>query len=550
MSDETVRNASRVVILGGGFGGVTVARELEALARKHREPLQITLISQTNYLLFLPMLPEAAAGSVELTHVLSPLRSLLPRVDIRVERVEAIELASHTVTSRDAATGDVHQIEWDRLVIALGSTVKLDGLQGVAEHGLPIKTIGDALNIRNRAVHMLEAAAAMPSREAREPLLTFVVCGAGFSGVEMAAELRDFLLESAKLAPRIQPDEIRVLLLQGGDRILPEISEGLAGFAHRKLAERGVEVWLNARLASATATRVHLQDGRVISSRSLIVAIGAGPNPVLPPLDLPKERGRLRVDDTLRIEGRDDVWALGDCAAVPLRGGEGFAPPTAQFALREGHTVAQNVLASVRGTAAETFGFKGLGQMVSLGHRSAVAELGSKIRLAGLPAWILWRTFYLMRLPGLDRKLRVWLDWNLDLIFPRDLAQLNVERTERLAAAHYDPGEEIIRQDERADAFYVIERGEVAVIRTEDGQERELARLGVGESFGEVALLRHQRRNATVRALTPVDVVVVSRTDFDQLMTSWRTLATAVESSVQNREALPSLARASEPVEH
>ncbi|MFN0070207.1 MAG: FAD-dependent oxidoreductase [Chloroflexota bacterium] len=536
----TIRSSSsprRVVILGGGFGGVTVAQELEKLTRGDARAVQVTLVSQTNYLLFLPMLAEAAAGSVELTHVLSPLRALLPKTDIRVEMVESIDLASRTVATRDAATMATHVLQWDALVIALGSTVSLTGMQGVAEHGLPIKTIGDALSIRNRAVHMLEAAAAMKSRDARASLLTFVVCGAGFSGVEMAAELLDYLVDSVKLYSHIDRSEIRIVLLQSGARILPEISEKLAAFAHRKLQARGVEIRLGARLASATATRVHLTDGHTIATRTLIVAIGAGPNPVLAPLDVPKERGRLRVDERLQIIGRDDVWALGDCAAVPLSEPGIFAPPTAQFALREGHTVGKNVHAALTGRTPTTFQFRGLGQMVSLGHHSAVAELGGRVQLAGLPAWLLWRSFYLMRLPGLDRKLRVWLDWNLDLFFRRDLAQLNVERSERIASANYDVGEDIISQGDLADAFYVIERGEVQVLRMEDGREREVARLGPGDTFGEVALLRQQRRNATVRALTLVEVIVVTRGDFDQLVGTWRALATTIESAAVSRNS-------------
>src|SRR5215203_143461 len=416
----------RVLMLGGGFGGVTVAQTLQKLARKRAPRIRVTLVSQTNYLLFLPMLAEAAAGSVELTHILSPLRSLLPRTTIRVEMVQSIDLDTHTVETRDAATTESHTLFYDTLVVALGSSVNLAGLQGVAEHGLPFKTIGDALNIRNRAVHMVEAAAAMSDPSMRAPLLTFVVCGAGFSGVEMAAELYDYLVDSVDLYPSIDRSEIKVVLLQRGQRILPEIGEKLAAFAHRKLSERGVEVRLGAQLQSATATHVHLANGQVIASRSLIVAVGASPNPVIQPLDVPKERGRLLVDATMRLQGRDDVWAVGDCAAVPLVDGSGFAPPSAQFALREADTLARNVYARLKGDALVPFRFRGMGQMVSLGHQSAVAELGNKFRLAGLSAWIAWRSFYLMRLPGLDRKLRVWLDWNLDLLFRRDLAQLNV----------------------------------------------------------------------------------------------------------------------------
>jgi NADH dehydrogenase len=527
----------KVLILGGGFGGVSAAQTLDKLRGASRDAIDVTLVSQTNYLLFYPMLAEAASGGVELTHILSPLRRQLPNVSVRVEEIQSVDLQAHTVETRDAATRETHILDWDALVIALGSSVNLAGMPGVAEHGLPFKTIGDALNIRNRAMHMVEAAAAIADHEERLPLLTFVVCGAGFSGVEMAAELYDYLIDSIGLYPSIDTSEIHVILLQGGERILPELSEGLARFAHRKLQERGVEVCLGARLKSATATHVHLTDGRVIASRSLIVAIGASPSSVIQRLEVPKERGRLLVDPTLLLQGREDVWAVGDCAAVPLMDGSGFAPPSAQFALRQGRTAGANVHAYLTGRAPERFKFRGLGQMASLGHRSAVVEIGPRLHLSGLPAWLIWRTFYLMRLPGLDRKLRVWLDWNLDLFFRRDPVQLNVERTDRMTSSFYDAGELIIREGDNADAFYVIERGEALVFQDDEGVEREIARLGAGDSFGEMALLQHQRHDVSVRALTAVDVVVLTRTDFDQLMSTWRTFAATIKEAATERES-------------
>jgi NADH dehydrogenase len=280
---------------------------------------------------------------------------------------------------------------------------------------------------------------------------------------------------------------------------------------------------------------VTLQGGETIDAQTLIVAIGAAPNPVLRQLDLPIERGRLKVDETLRLAGQSPVWALGDCAAVPHpRTGEA-APPTAQFALREGKTVARNIVAAIQGRRPSRFGFTGMGEMVSLGSGSAVAELFGRLKVAGLPAWLMWRTFYLLRLPGLERKVRVWLDWNLDRVFSRDLVQLSVQRTERVAHEHYDAGQAIIQQGDLADAFYVIVRGSVQVERDEDGEERVLARLGQGDSFGELGLLQHRRRAATVRALEPVDVLVLGRSDFDLLAGTWKNLGDSLEALARTR---------------
>jgi NADH dehydrogenase len=298
-----------------------------------------------------------------------------------------------------------------------------------------------------------------------------------------------------------------------------------------------VEIRLGSRLASATADHVTLESGERIDTHTLIVAIGSSPNPVIQQLGLEMDRGRIKVGETMRYAGQAPVWALGDCAAVPLPKSNNVAPPTAQFALRQGKTVARNVVAAIEGRPPARFTFTGLGEMVSLGHGTAVAELFGKIKLAGPLAWIMWRTFYLMRLPGLERKVRVWLDWNLDRLFSRDLVQLSVQRTERVTHAHYEAGEAIISQGELADAFYVIVRGTVAVIREEDGQETELARLSDGDSFGELGLLQHRRRGATVRAVEPVDVIALGRSDFDLLAGTWKNLNQSLEEVARTRTA-------------
>ena len=526
------------MILGGGFGGVAVAQELERLVPRLGRPVEVTLVSQSNYLLFVPMLAEAAAASIGLTHILSPLRGLLRRTRIRVECVDSIDLAGRTVTTRHPSAHREQVLPWDYLVIALGNVVSLANLPGVAQHGLPIKNIGDALQIRNRALEMLEAAENATDPDERRRMLTFVVAGGGYSGVEIAAELNDFVRESESVAyPVIEPADVRVVLVHSGQRILPELSPSLAEFAQRKLAERGVEIRLGARLAAATADQVILQGGERIEANTLVVAIGACPNPVVQQLGVAMERGRLAVDPTLRLVGQSAVWALGDCAAVPHPATGQPAPPTAQFALREGRTVARNIVAAIRGRPPRRFTFTGLGELVSLGHRSAVAELFGRFQVAGPLAWVLWRGFYLSRLPGLDRKLRVWLDWSLDLLFPRDLVQLNVQRSERVAHAHYEPGQAIYRQGDPADAFYVIVRGTVQVVRDEGGQETELGRLKEGESFGEAALLQHRRRSATVRALEPVDVIALGRTDFDLLAGTWKQLSQSLEELAASRTA-------------
>jgi NADH dehydrogenase len=524
----------KVLILGGGFGGVTVAQQLEKTFGNDPS-VEVTLVSRDNYLLFVPMLPEVASGSIELTHILSPLRRLCPHTSIRTEVVRSIDLENRRVVTVHPSTRDEFELNYDQLVIALGNVTDLSGMPGMAQHGMPIKTIGDALHIRNHVLDMLEGADALQDPAERKRMLTFVVAGGGFSGVEVAAELNDFVREICTAYHHLDSGEVRVLLLHGGDRILPELSADLALYAQRKLAQRGVEIRLNTRVAAATATEVVLKDGRRIDTRTAVVAIGAASNPVVAVLPAEKERGQLVVDEYLELKGRPGVWALGDCArTLNPRTGQP-SPPTAQFALRQGTIVATNVAAALGRSTRRRFGFTGLGQLVSLGRRMAVAEVKG-LKLSGVIAWIMWRSFYLFRLPGLERKIRVLIDWNLDLLFRRDIVQLNVGRTERFAMAHYEPGDNIVRQGEPADLFYLIVKGQVQVLRQDDGQERELTRLGPGESFGEVGLLKMQRRNATVRALEPVDVLSVERSGFRFMIDHWSQVAAIVQVQADQRD--------------
>jgi NADH dehydrogenase len=449
--------------------------------------------------------------------------------------VQSIGLASRTVTTVHASTREATVLPYDQLVIALGMVIDLSSVRGVHHHGLPIKTIGDALQIRNQVLDMLEGADAVQDPAERRRMLTFVVAGGGFSGVEVVAELNDFIREVCTEYRRLDPAELRIVLVHSGERILPELSEGLARYAHRKLVERGVEIQLRKRLAAATATEVVLSDGSHLNSRTLVVAIGAEPNPIVARLPAVKERGRLVVDEYLQLVGQPGVWALGDCARVPNPQTGEASPPTAQFALREGKTVATNVAAALGYGKRRRFQFTGLGQLLSLGRRSGVAEIRGGLRLSGLPAWMLWRAFYLMRLPGLERKIKVLLDWTLDLPFRRDLVQLNVGRTQTFTTAHYEAGEEIVRQGDRADLFYVVLKGQVQVVNQSDDGPREVARLGPGEYFGEIGLLKSQPRNATVRALESVDVLSLERPDFEMLVQNWDQLSSMLEQQAQSR---------------
>ena len=527
--------AARVVVLGGGFAGVAVASTLERQAP--RGLLDVQIVNRDNFALFHPMLPEVAGGGIEAHHILSPLRQLCPRSTVTVGAVQEVDLDRRLVTVAHGPHEQQTTIPYDLLVVAVGAVTNFSEVTGMAQHAFALKTIGDALHLRNHVVNMLEEADVETDPDLRRELLTFVVAGGGFSGVEMVAELNDFVVAASRYYSRVDPRDVRVVLLHGGHRILPELSEDLAAFAAAHLERRGIEVRLKTMLDGATENDCLLKGGETIPSRTLVCTIGTANNPLIGKLSCSKdERGRLLVTPELEITDRPGVWGLGDCAVVPNEATGKPSPPTAQFAQREGRLAAQNILAHLSGKPKTPFSYHGAGQLVSLGRRSAVAEVfGAKV--SGFPAWWLWRTVYLGKLPGVARKTRVALDWTLDLLFGRDITQLPLDRAERVGRAHYEPGDEIIQQGDFGDRFYVIADGEVDVIREGvDGSEAVISRLGEGEFFGEMALLQGKlKRNATVRAVTAVNVVSLARDDFTVLAREWSGLKKLIDENVEER---------------
>lgn len=528
----------RILILGGGFGGVATAQELQK--RLPRNSFEIHLVSQENFSLFTPMLPEVAGGGIETRHILNPLRQACPNAIVTIGLVVDIDLQRRSVTVVRGWHQDRDELAYDYLVIALGAVTNFSEVNGMAQHAFSLRTLGDALYIRNHVIAMLEEADSEDDPARRREQLTFVVAGGGFSGVETMAELRDLIRGAARHYRRINPREIRLVLLHMMDRLLPELSEDLGAFALRSLERSGVEVRLRTLLAGATESEALIKDADDIPTRTLICTVGTAANPALASLACKKdERGRIVVTPSLEVEGWPGVWALGDCAAVPLAGSDRPAPPTAQFALREGTLVARNVAAAIRGGERSSFTYKGLGQFVSLGHRNAVVEAPGGIKLSGFLAWWMWRTYYLGRLPGLSRKMRVAFDWSLDLVFGRDITQLPLSRGQRIGRFHYEAGDIIVRQGDPADLFYVIAEGEVEIVRAGPGEgDTVIAKLGTGEYFGEMALLGGSgKRSATVRALTAVNLVTLGRDDFTLLARSWSSLHAQLQEGMRGKSS-------------
>jgi NADH dehydrogenase len=419
-----------IIIIGGGFAGVCTALGLEKKFL-HDEDVEITLISAENFVLFTPMLPEVPSSSIEAKHIISPLRAFFRKVKFQNKEVHSIDLASRVVVASHCSACELSRLRFDHLVLALGSKTNFHDIPGVAEHAFSMKTLSDAMMLRNHIVDVFEHADLQDDPRAREAMLTFVVAGGGFAGVETVAELKDFAFAAQPFYRNVQPREVKVILIHSGPRILPEIDESLAEYALKKLKERCVEVRLNTRLTCAEHSWVELGDKERIPTRTLIWTAGVKPSALVAGLPVPKTaNGTLTVNGHLEVPGFPGVWALGDCASVPdAKTGEP-CPPTAQHATQEGRVVAHNIAASLGGGPKRSFSYKTLGVLASLGRKSAVAQIW-RLRFSGFFAWWLWRTIYLFKLPGLERKVRVAMDWTLDLFFHRDIVLLKVFMSEK-----------------------------------------------------------------------------------------------------------------------
>jgi NADH:ubiquinone reductase (H+-translocating) len=425
-------NDRRIVIVGGGFAGVTLARRLE---RRLPAGWQIDLLSQDNYITYNPLLPEVVGASLLPGHVVAPLRQMVKRTRVCMVQVTDVDLAGKTVSYLGEGPGS---LRWDQLVLACGQRANLGLVRGMATYALPLKTLGDALFLRNRVISRLEQAELNPDPLARRWLTTFVVVGGGFSGVEVAGELVDFLHASLRYYPRLPRDDCRVVLLHGGARLLPELSPSLGDFSYRKMRMDGLDIRLDARAALVDDRGVHLDSGEFLPAGTVVCTIGTAPNALVDALPLPKERGRIATAPDMAVPGHEGVWALGDCAAVPNAHDGRASPPTAQFAERQARVLAGNILARIHGRPTAYFAYAPVGQLASIGHNKAVAELFG-LRIAGFVAWLLWRGVYLLKIPTLARKVRLYLEWNWAMFFPPDIAHLGYARTRRMTVVPGKP---------------------------------------------------------------------------------------------------------------
>jgi NADH dehydrogenase len=413
----------KVLILGGGFGGVYTALTLERVL-KPEDRTEVTLISPENFFLFTPMLAEIVSSQIDTSHAINPIRRMFRRTRFIEGIAISLDLAGRSVRVRHP-NGDEREYRYDHLVLALGAQTGYFGMKDVEEHAYTAKTLADAIRLRNRIIALLEVAEIEREPRARAETLTAVITGGGFTGVEMAGEINDLFRSAAKSYPSIEQSEIRVILLEARERILPEFDQRLAEFAANRLQAGGVEVRTGTQVTGASATEVRIKDGHPIPSRTLIWTTGVAPLTFIADSDLPQTgRGWLKADDHMRVDGLFGVWALGDCAQIPNPLQPGHSQPAlAQHGMREASRLGKNIAAVIRGQPTKPFVYRTLGQMATLGHYNGIATLGP-IRVSGFAAWFLWRSYYLFRLPRLEKRMRVATDWAVDLVFGRDISQI------------------------------------------------------------------------------------------------------------------------------
>ncbi|GAA3139307.1 NAD(P)/FAD-dependent oxidoreductase [Planomonospora alba] len=412
----------RILILGGGYVGMYTALRLQR--RLRRGEARVTVVDSDSYMTYQPFLPEAAAGSIEPRHVVVPLRAVLKRCEVVNGWAVGVDLRARTVEVQPSQ-GPSRTLGYDFLVVAPGSVSRLLPIPGVAECGIGFKTVEEAIHLRNHVLAQLDVASSTDDPEVRSRALTFVFVGGGYAGVEALAELEDMARDACRYFPSIHPGDMHWVLVEATDRILPEVGPDMGRWTIEQLRARGIDVRLNSLVRSAENRRVVLDDGSVFNASTLVWTAGVKPHPLVQASGLPlDERGRIKATAELTVEGHPNVFTAGDCAAVPdlTKPGQTCAP-NAQHAVREARTLADNLVATLRGSERRPYRHAYAGSVASLGLHKGVAQIyGRKVR--GFPAWFMHRTYHLSRVPTLNRKVRVLVDWTLSLFFPREITSL------------------------------------------------------------------------------------------------------------------------------
>ena len=471
-----------VVITGGGFAGAYCARTLSRLWGSDAGR-RVGLIADQNILVFQPMLAEVAGAALSPLSVVNPLREFCGHANVLRGKIRDIQFEERRVILDAGVYTSNISIEFNHLVIALGGIVDLSRVPGMTEHGLVLKNVGDALHLRRTLIHRLEEANLSNSPEIIRRLLTFVVVGGGYSGVETAGQVLDLIADVKSLYQNLKYSPSRVVLVHSGPFLLPDIGEPLGRYAEEQLRSRGLEIRLNSRVTAITATKAVIDNGECIETCCVVSTIGNAPHPLVTALakryNLSQIKGRLVTEPTMQVKGNPNIWSIGDCAAIPL-GDQPTCPPTAQFAIRQGTQLARNLERVFLGEELRPFRFANLGQLASIGHRTAVADVLG-FQFSGFLAWWFWRTVYMAKLPGVERKIQVIAAWTLDLFFRRDISLISLDQSRTLPEAHLEQGDSLFHPGDPAGSIYLIKSGTIEIRQG----DVVIQKIGAGEVLAE-----------------------------------------------------------------
>lgn len=515
----------KVIIVGGGFGGVFTAKYLYKYGKGQ---FDIELISSQNYFVFQPLLPEVAAGTINAQDAVTPLRSMLPGIKIRLAEVKAVDFDSKQITILQGRKRILQTISYNHIVLSGGQITDLSLFTGFQQHSLKMKNLSDAYHLRNHVIKCLELADVTTIPEVKQQFLTFVVAGGGFSGVETMGELMEMIHRTLKYYPNISKEEIRAVIIQRDHRILMEMSAKLSEYTHRDLEKRGVEILLNVGVESATANAVYTSDGKAIKTNTIVTTIGNGPSGFAKSLGIELTRGKIPTNRNLQVVTRKRAWSLGDAALIPLNDDDepAYAPPTAQFARQEAKVLARNIVLFEQEKNLNVFDYAPKGIMASLGSHTGVAEVYG-IKIKGLIAWLLWRTLYIGMLPTFVTKVRVAFNWIFDYLMPRTIVQFAHAQESATKYLHYAKGDVLFEQGQVLDGFYTVISGSLEISNKD---ENFVKTINAGEHWGERIIQKDLGVTGTVRALEDTVVLRLKRDDFVRLRGSMTVLDNYFES--------------------
>jgi len=523
-----------VLILGGGFAGVYCAQRL--IKNLRRTDKKVGLIASENHMVFQPMLPEVVGGSLSPRHVVNPIRMICQGADVYRGAVISVDVPGKTVVLDGGLSAGHVSFTFSHIVLALGADVNLTRIPGMSEHAYLMRNVGDAMKLRAAIISRMEEANLITEPLKRRHVLSFVVVGGGYSGVETAGQMIDLLRSMCGYYDEVQHRDYSVTLIHSGERVLPMLSQKLAEYTGATLQKMGVKILFNRRVKTVTAGTVNLDDGSKVDAHTVVCTVGNAPHPHVIAIgekgDVPVERGHVVVEPTGLAKGMTNVWSAGDCAQFPKVTG-GNCPETAQFAFRQGILLGDNIAASIQGKPLKPFKFTGQGELASIGHQTAVAEILGW-HFSGFLAWFMWRTIYLMKLPGLDRKLRVMAEWAFDLFFPRDINLLTPRYSSPMEEMHLEPGDPLFRRGEHAFSFYAVKSGRVDIT---DAAGHIVKSATAGDHFGERALLEDHIWRYDATAKEPTTLVAIDERTFQKLVSSIGSLNTLFQRTAETYDS-------------